>query len=217
MNVTLRAQGTSFATMVKYAQQVGDLVLRNPNVEDSFVTTGGSVGSMNTARLSVVLLPRSVRKLTAAQVAQQTRTQLAGFPGFRAFVTLPPALQVGAKIGNSTYSLSVQSANLDELYAWVGRLDAALAALPEVQDVSNDMEMKSPRVNLELDRDKAAAVGLNAADVESALYSGFGTGGCRPSTAPTRSIAFARGAAEIPGIRRLLREIAFKTPSGRGA
>jgi HAE1 family hydrophobic/amphiphilic exporter-1 len=216
MNVTLRAaQGTSFATMVKYAQQVGDLVVRNPNVEDSFVTTGGTVGSMNTARLSVVLLPRSARKLTAAQVAQQTRTQLAGFPGFRAFVTLPPALQVGAKIGNSTYSLSVQSANIDELYAWVGRLDKAIAALPEVQDVSNDMEMKSPRVNLELDRDKAAAVGLNAAEVESALYSGFG-----PQWASTIYGANAQYRVLLEVQPRFqeyadsLREIAFKTARG---
>jgi len=184
-------------------------------VEDSFVTTGGSVGSMNTARLSVVLMPRGVRKLTAAQVAQQTRTQLARFPGFRAFVTLPPALQVGGKIGNSTYSLAVQSANTDELYAWVGRLDAAIAALPEVQDVSNDMEMKSPRVNLELDRDKAAAVGLNAAEVENALYSGFG-----PQWASTIYGASAqyRVLLELqPKFQEYadsLREIAFKTASG---
>jgi hydrophobic/amphiphilic exporter-1 (mainly G- bacteria), HAE1 family len=43
-----------------------------------------------------------------------------------------------------------------------------------VQDVSDDMQMKSPRVNLVIDRDQAAALGLSASDIESALYDGFG-------------------------------------------
>src|SRR4029077_412537 len=54
------------------------------------------------------------------------------------------------------------------------RLEAAVAELPDVQDVSDDMQMKSPRVNLVIDRDQSAALGLSASDIESALYDGFG-------------------------------------------
>jgi len=53
----------------------------------------------------------------------------------------------------SSFNLTVQSLNYDELYAWAPRLEQAIAELPEVEDVSNDMELKSPRVNLIVDRD----------------------------------------------------------------
>jgi len=175
LTITLRAaQGTSFDEMVEDIKKVAAVVIKHPYVEDFFATTGGNAGSMNVARLSAVLTPRKTRPLTATQIAEQIRPQLLRFPGCRAFVTLPPALQVGGKSGNSSFNVTVRSANIEELYPWAARLETAISELPEVQDVSDDMEMKSPRVNLVLDRDKAAVVGLDATDVESTLYGGFG-------------------------------------------
>ena len=49
-----------------------------------------------------------------------------------------------------------------------------MQGIPEIQDVSNDLEIKSPKVNLVIDRDKAAAVGLNATQIENVLATGFG-------------------------------------------
>jgi hydrophobic/amphiphilic exporter-1 (mainly G- bacteria), HAE1 family len=176
LNINMRAaQGTSFYEMEKYAKRVADLINRNPNVDTFFVSTGGGGGgSMNTARFNIQLLPRKQRKDTAAEVAQQLRRPLGNFPGFRAFVQLPASLQIGGRGGNASYNITVQSANTDELYAWAGRVENAISAIPELQDVSNDMEMKSPRVDLVIDRDKAAAVGLNATNIEQTLSSGFG-------------------------------------------
>ena len=181
LNLRLRAaQGTSYYEMVDSARKVADVVMRNPNVVSFPVVTGsfgggGGVGSMNTAMFPIIALtPRASRAASAAEIARQLRGQLLQFPAFRAFVNLPPALMIGGRMGDSSYTLTMQSANTDELYAWAPRLSQAIGQLTEVQDVSNDMEMKSPRVNLVLDRDKAAAVGLSAAEVENALYSGFG-------------------------------------------
>ena len=177
--VTLRAeQGTSFDQMVGYMKKVAEIVNRNPVVQSFPIVTGGfggGAGSMNVARIPILLLtPRRQRLVTSAQVAQQLRAQLLSFPGFRAFVTVPPSIQIGGRIADNSYNLTLQSPNIDELYAWAGRLSAAIAQLPEVQDVSTDMEIKSPRVDLQLDRDKAAALGLSAAEVEGALYGGYG-------------------------------------------
>jgi HAE1 family hydrophobic/amphiphilic exporter-1 len=129
---------------------------------------------MNTARFNIQLVPRRARTKSAAEIAQQIRPQILRFPGFRAFVSLPPAIQIGGHIGNSAYSLTVRSADTAELYDWAARLESAITQLPEVQDVSDDLQMKSPRVNLVINRDQAAAVGLSASDLESALYDGFG-------------------------------------------
>jgi HAE1 family hydrophobic/amphiphilic exporter-1 len=170
----LAAQGTSYNDMVGYTGKIAAIINANPYVDTFFASTGGGFGSMNMARFNVQLTPRRRRPLSAAQVAQQIRPELLRFPGFRAFVSLPPALQIGGRMSNSSYTLTVQSANTDELYDWAERLEAAVTTLPDVQDVSDDLQMKSPRVNLVIDRDTSARVGLNASDIEGALYDGFG-------------------------------------------
>src|SRR4029077_11567801 len=163
----LAAQGTSYYEMVTYAQRIAALVEQNPNVDAVMANTGGNGGAMNVARFNVQLIPPANRPLSATQIAQQLRGPLGRFPGFRAFVTVPPALQIGGQMNNSSYGLTVQSLSDDELYSWAPRLEQAIAELPEVQDVNDNMQLKSPRVNLVIDRDKTAAFGLNATDVEN--------------------------------------------------
>jgi HAE1 family hydrophobic/amphiphilic exporter-1 len=175
LNINLRAaQGTSYYEMVDDAKKVAEIVRGNPYVDTFFVSTGGNFGSMNTARLNVQLVPRRRRPLSAAQIAQQLRPQLSRFPGFQAFMNLPPAIQIGGRQSNSAYTLTVESADTANLYSWARRLENEIVKLPELQDVSDDMEIRSPRVELVVDRDAAAAVGLTASDIEGALYNGLG-------------------------------------------
>jgi len=118
-------------------------------------------------------------------------------------------------LGSSTYQVTVQSLNTDQLYDWAGKLDRAMAELPELQDVSNDMEIKSPRVDLVIERDTAAAVGLNATQVENALYDGLGP---KWSSTIYGTNAQYRVLIELdPKYQEhtdSLRKIAFKTPRG---
>ncbi|HWW86411.1 MAG TPA: efflux RND transporter permease subunit [Vicinamibacterales bacterium] len=173
LRVQLRAaQGTSYYEMVRYTEQIADVLRTNPYVDSLMANTGGG-GNQNTSRFALQLIPRAARPLTSQQIAQQLRTTLARYPGFRAFVNVPASLQIGGFRGNSSFNLTVQSLNYDELALWAPRLEQAIAALPGVLDVSNDMEMKSPRVNLAIDRDKAAAFGLNAAQITDSLSNGF--------------------------------------------
>ena len=176
LNVNLRsAQGTSFYQMAGYAQRVADLIHQDPDVESVMVNTGGGfAGGMNTAMMFVGLTPRSGRALTASQIAQRLRGQLGRLAGFQAFVNVPAALQIGGFQGNSGYNLMVQSLNNEDLYKWAPVLEQSIRQLPEVQDVSDNMELKSPRVDLVIERDKAAAVGLDATQIENALNAGLG-------------------------------------------
>jgi hydrophobic/amphiphilic exporter-1 (mainly G- bacteria), HAE1 family len=216
LNVNLRAaQGTSYYEMAANARKVADLVRKNPYVDTFFVSTGGGTNAMNTARLNVQLVPRRARPVTAAQIAQQLRPQLSRFPGLQAFVSLPPAIQIGGRQSNSSYNLTVESADTANLYAWAGRLEREIAKLPELQDVSDDMEIKSPRVDLIVDRDQAAAVGLTVNDIDGALYDGFG---------PQWSSTIYGSKAQYKVLLELdpkdqeqsesLKKIDFKTPSG---
>jgi hydrophobic/amphiphilic exporter-1 (mainly G- bacteria), HAE1 family len=173
LNVGLNAaQGTSFYEIVGYAQRVADIIRQNPYIDAEMANTGGNGGQG--ANFNIQLTPRATRPVSAQQIAQQLRAPLGRFPGFRTFVNVPAALQIGGFRGNSSFNLNVQSLNYDELYKWAPELEKAIAALPDIQDVSDNMELKSPRVNMTIDRDKAAAVGLNAAQITQTLSDGFG-------------------------------------------
>jgi HAE1 family hydrophobic/amphiphilic exporter-1 len=213
------AQGTSYYDMAKWTQQVGDAVIRNKYVDSFLASVGGGPGGggSNNGRIMVQLVPRAQRDLTAQQIAQQIRPQLLRYPGFRGFVGLPPSLQIGGRMGNQNFSIMMQSMNTDELYEWAPKLQAAIEAqVPDVQDLSTDMEMKSPRINLVIDRDKAAATGLNATTVQNALYDALG-----PKWATTiyGDTAQYRVLLELDpkyqGHIESLEKVAFKAPNGQ--
>ena len=174
INIGLRAaQGTSFEEMAANVRQVGNLVRSNPNLQRAVAFLGngpGGPGAMNTARVVLRMKPRADRVNTAQEIVAQTRPLLARFPGYRTFVTLPPALQIGGRQGDSTYSVTLRSPDTAQLYDWAGKFQQSITALPLVQDVSSDLEIKSPRVRLKIDRDKAAALALDpAVDLGGAL------------------------------------------------
>jgi len=50
-----------------------------------------------------------------------------------------------------------------------------MRALPGLQDVTSDLQIKNPQVNVEIDREKAAALGVTAEQIEDALYTSYGT------------------------------------------
>jgi HAE1 family hydrophobic/amphiphilic exporter-1 len=216
--VNLRAaQGTSYYDMSKWVQQIADIAIKNPYV-DSFMAgvNGGGGGSSNNGRLQIQLTPRANRPLSAFQIAQQLRPQLLRFPGFRGFVNVPASLQIGGRMGNQNYSIMLQSLNTDELYEWAPKLEQAIARqVSEIQDPSTDLEMKSPRINLVMDRDRAAAIGLNATEIQNALYDGLGPKWSSTIYGPT---AQYRVLLELDPKYQMeadsLRKIAFKAPTG---
>jgi HAE1 family hydrophobic/amphiphilic exporter-1 len=219
MFVNLQAgQGTSYYDMAKWTQQVGDVVIRNKYVDSFLASVGGGPGGggTNNGRIMVQLVPRAQRDQTAQQIAVQLRPQLLRFPGFKGFVGLPPSLQIGGRMGNQNYSIMMQGMNTDELYEWAPKLEAAIAEqVPDAQDLSTDMEMKSPRINLVIDRDKAAATGLNATTVQNALYDALGP---KWSTTIYGDTAQYRVLLELDpkyqGHIDSLEKVAFKAPNG---
>jgi HAE1 family hydrophobic/amphiphilic exporter-1 len=215
ISVNLRAaQGTSYYDMARWTQQIADIVIKNPYVDSFLANVSG--GSANNSRIMVQLTPRAKRSQTAAQIAQQIRNDTSRFAGFRSFVSLPPAIQIGGRMGNQNYSMMMQSLDHEELYAWAAKVEQAVAErVSEVQDVSTDMEMKSPRVDLSIDRDRAAAVGLNATSIENTLSTGFGSTWVSTIYGPASQY---RVLLELdPKYQRRadsLKNIAFKTSAG---
>jgi HAE1 family hydrophobic/amphiphilic exporter-1 len=177
ISVTMEsAQGTSFYQMADYQRRVADIIRRDPNVETFMASVGGGFGgaSGNSSRMNVILKPRRQRPLTANQIIEKLRPQLTNFPGFRVFMTMPPTIRIGGRMSKSAYELTVQGPDTDQLYIEAQKLEKEIARVPEVQDVTSDLQIKNPRVNVVIDRERAARHDLNATTIEQALYSAFG-------------------------------------------
>jgi hydrophobe/amphiphile efflux-1 (HAE1) family protein len=175
---TEAAQGTSFQEMAALQRKVCDILRADPNIETFNSSVGGmsmsGANTLNTGRMYMQLVPRTKRKLTSAQVVEELRPKLSNFPGIRVFMTLPPVIRIGTRFSKSSYELTVQGPDTAELYQQSEKLEQAMSRLTAVTDVTSDLQLKSPRVNVEIDRDKAASLQINAQDIESALYEGFG-------------------------------------------
>jgi len=192
------AEGTSWDQMVLHMARVSDVVRQNPNVRGVSVSGGGGSGDgLTRARLSVYLKPRDERPLSADQVIRSLQPQLSQIPGVRVFLSNPPAIRIGGRSSQSQYQFTLQSADLEELYAQSRILEARMAELTNIQDVSSDLQVRNPQLRIDVDRDRAAALGLNISQVQNALYNAFGT----------RQISTILGAAnDYPVILELLPE-----------
>src|SRR5262249_39718435 len=150
------------------------------------------------------------------QIAQQLRQDTGRFAAFRTFVSLPPALQIGGRMGNQNWSLMLQSLDTDALYEWGPRVERAIASdVEEGQDVPTDMEMRRPRVNRTIDRDKAASLGLNATQIENTLSTGFGSTWVSTIYGPQSQYrVLLELAPQYQSRTDALKNVAFKTSGG---
>jgi len=170
-------QGISFEDMIRHQQALAKIVLADPNVEafNSTVGAGGPNLTGNLGRMFIRLKDRSQRKLNADEVIQQLRPKLAKVPGIQIFLINPPSINIGGRITRSLYQFTLQSPNTQELYRYGALFESRLKALPELQDVSSDIQLKNPQLNIEIDRDKAMALGVSAQQIEDALYTAYGS------------------------------------------
>jgi hydrophobic/amphiphilic exporter-1 (mainly G- bacteria), HAE1 family len=173
----MAAQGTSFYKMMDYQKAVADIVSRDPNVDTFMASVGGGFGgqSGNNAMMNILLKPRSERTLTMQQIMDKLRPQIARFPGFQTFLRIPPTINIGTRGSRAAYELTVQSPDTDALARESQKLlDAVTRESDIVADANTDLQIKSPRVSLIVDRDRAASLGLDVTQIETALYSGYG-------------------------------------------
>ena len=170
------AQGTSYYQMVKYQELVSSIVAQDPDMESFYsMTGGGNFGSAGaTGRLMVNLLPRRQRVATVADIVNRMRPKLAGIPGLRVSISIPAAIRVGGRMSKSSYDYTLYGPDTAQLYEEAPKLERIIGRLPGLQEVTSDLQIKTPRVNIVLDRDRAAALQLNWNTISSTLYDAFG-------------------------------------------
>lgn len=176
--VTETPQGTSFQVLEARQAAIVNLARQNPNIEAFFAGAGGSrassLGGPNFGRMFFHLKPPAERALDVNGVIQELRKVFAAVPGISVFMQNPPPIRIGGHLTKSLYQVALQSPDPDALYSAAPELEARLKTLPELQDVTSDLQLRNPQVNFDIDRDQAAALGVTPEQIESALADGFG-------------------------------------------
>ncbi len=201
---TLAAQGTSFDAMKEHQQALIRVLMADPNRKGFFSSIGSGnsgfifvhllppserpeVPSPTMLRLEHqyggVPVVGSVLRAAAPlfmhhpdinEVLQGLRMKLGSIPGISVYLRNPPPIQIGGQVTNSPYQLTLQSPDTEEMYRVATEFERKMEALPALRDVTSDLQIKNPQVNVNIDRDKASALGVTAAQVEDALYTAYG-------------------------------------------
>jgi hydrophobic/amphiphilic exporter-1 (mainly G- bacteria), HAE1 family len=179
-------QGISFDSMVRHQKQAAAIVAADPAI-DAFMSSVGSRGGSgsNQGFMFIRMKPRRARRMTPEQVIERLRPKLAQVPGLRVFLQVPPPIRVGGTLTKSAYQFTLQGLDTGELYRAAQLLEEKMRALPNLQDVTTDLLIRNPQVDVEIDRDKAASVGVSAQQIEAALQSAYASAQISTIYAPT--------------------------------
>jgi HAE1 family hydrophobic/amphiphilic exporter-1 len=170
---TESVEGTAPAAMFELQQAVADVVRRDPDVLDAMSSSGTGSTGPNTGRMLVHLRPCTERRATADQIVQRLRPQLANVPGIRAYPQVPQTLQIGGRASKSQYQYTLQGPDIGELNRAADGLLERMQKLPGFQDVTSDMQLKNPELDIAIDRDLASSLGVSASAVENTLLNAY--------------------------------------------
>jgi HAE1 family hydrophobic/amphiphilic exporter-1 len=166
---TEAAEDISTSAMLALQNRVAAVMQADPNVQDVTSFTSGG----NTGRMFMVLKPRSERA-AMPQVLDSLRRATSAVPGVAVYFQPVQNLQLGGRPSKSRYQYTLQSVSSDALDEWAGKFLDRMRVDPAFRDVTSDSQNKGLQASLRIDRDKANMLGVQIADVRTALYLAFG-------------------------------------------
>ncbi|HKU21830.1 MAG TPA: efflux RND transporter permease subunit [Terriglobales bacterium] len=109
-----------------------------------------------------------------ADIMQELQPKLDTVTGVRVYLQNPPSIRIGGQLTKSLYQYTLVSPQTDQLYKYAQQMATKMKTLPGLQDVTTDLQIKNPQANVEIDRDKASALGVTPQQIEDALYTAYG-------------------------------------------
>ena len=174
--ITEAPQSISFAAMAERQQSIAQVVLADPAVESlaSFIGVDGTNETLNSGRLLINLKPKEMRDVDASGVIRRLQDTLVQLPGIKLYMQPVQDLTVEARVSRTQYQYSLQDASGDELAMWVPKLLERLRQLPELADVTSDLQDRGLQAYVEINRDAASQFGITPAAIDNTLYNAFG-------------------------------------------
>ncbi|HVS51794.1 MAG TPA: efflux RND transporter permease subunit [Opitutaceae bacterium] len=170
------AQDVSFGEMVQHQQAAAAIVAKKPYVEAFMSALGGgqTASTSNQGRLFMRLKPRRERP-PADQIVQELRRDLSVIPGLKVYPQLLPPIRLGGSLTKALYQFTLFGTDLKELYVAAQNMEAKMRGISDLQDVNSDLQISSPQLRVDINRERAAALGITPQQIEDALYSAYGS------------------------------------------
>jgi hydrophobic/amphiphilic exporter-1 (mainly G- bacteria), HAE1 family len=175
-------QGIGFEEMVRHQQEVAAVLAQDPDIAGYSSSTGeggggrGGGSASNQGRISVDLKPRTERTRSVDEIIAGLRPKLSQVPGVRVFMVNQPPINLGGGGGaRSSYQFTLQDPDTAELYRAAPQFEEVMRNIPSIEDVNSDLRLNNPQVQINLNRDRIAALGLTVNQVETALFNAYGT------------------------------------------
>jgi len=174
--VTEAPPSVSFAAMAERQQVLGAKILEDPAVRSlsSFIGVDGTNATLNSGRMLINLKPHAERGETALEIIERLRTNARDVPGIKIFLQPVQELTIEDRVSRTQFQFMLSCPDEALLHAWVPRFVAQLRDVPAVSDVAGDLQTEGLQAFLDINRDAASRLGISVADIDDALYSGFG-------------------------------------------
>ncbi len=169
-------QSISFRAMSERQQALARVILADPAVDSlsSYIGVDGDNVTLNSGRLLINLKPHGERDLNASQIIDRLRPELAKVPGIELYLQPVQDLSIEDRISRTQFQFSLETPDGELLQEWTPRLVQTLRKRPELTDVASDLQSSGLQIYLDIDRDAAARLGIQVADITDALYDAFG-------------------------------------------
>ncbi len=169
-------QAISFRAMSERQQSLSRVILADPAVASlsSYIGVDGDNVTLNSGRLLINLKPHAERDVTASQIIDRLRPELAKLPGIELYMQPVQDLSIEDRVSRTQFQFSLESPDGELLQEWTPRLVAALRERPELTDVASDLQSDGLQIYLDIDRDAAARLGIGISAITDALYDAFG-------------------------------------------
>ncbi len=167
-------QDISFAAMKQRQEELGKIIMADPDVASVAMAVGGSGRAGNNGNLFITLKPRNERKASAQQIIARLRPQFDKVEGARLFMQAAQDVRLGGRPTRTQFEFTLQDANLAELNEWAPKILSKMQTLPELRDVATDQQAQGTTLQLNINRDTAARYGIQPQVIDDTLYDAFG-------------------------------------------
>ena len=166
-------QDISYNAMVDRSHAMAKVVMADPDVRAVYYWVGANP-TVNTGRLMIDLKPLDERKATATEITNRLRRASLAVPGIALFGQARQDVQIGAKLSKTQFLYTLQDPDIGELFKWAPIVLEKLSHLPQLQDVTGDLQATAPRVMLKIDRNAIGRFGITPQNIDDTLYDSFG-------------------------------------------
>lgn len=161
-------QGTSSMMMQSYQQQIVDILRKEPSIET--IASNSGTPQYRQGIIFIKLIPKINRK-PIGELIKEYNAKLLQIPGVNVFLKNVPMidLNIGPQV-RGAFQYLMQSLDTKELYEAAENMIAQMKQDPSFEGISTDLEIKTPQINIEIERDVAATYGIDTAKLEQAIY-----------------------------------------------